>query len=109
MNKEIKPSLQKCVNARPDPDTFQMKELKVSLPQIVQVLEAKKNEMIKSGGDGGYPKMIREVMRYWTEQEENKFMPFDPKEKKDIGFWYDLFDDLLFYLNGKDFEKIKCI
>lgn len=82
-----------------------MNDLKISLPEIVQALEKKYRELIKTGGDGQYPDMIRQVMRYWREKEENKFIPFDPHEKKEMRFWYDKFDDLLFFVNSKDFEK----
>ena len=67
---------------------------------IIQLLNELNDGLIntaQSGADAGYFGQIQEILAWWSSENRAK-SGFNPKKPRDLGRWYELFDDLLFYV-----------
>ena len=83
-----------------------MTETKINASDLLDVLKTKKKKAIKEAGTtAGYSEMITKVLLFLREEESKWYEPkFNIRERFDLGYWYDLFDDLSLYVSEADFK-----
>ena len=73
---------------------------KISAKELLSLLQENKDKVIKrgTGRDGGYNKIIGDLLRVCNELENNEYIVWNWDTEEYISYWYSKIEDLELYI-----------